>query len=308
MFRASYELTASGPPQILSVSDCVQAILGFPAHDFLSSAISLIDRIHPHDTDISERLFSVETPLDSSTFNIRLRHADGKIRCVRGTYKKRATKSGKVILDLKLQNAKSLWKNPRRQHMPANFKAMLDNTDDFIFFKDRNHVFTAASQNMIAALDPERQGINLLGQTDYDLFPEDYADIYYRLEKLVFAGQPVASAVHESPLGSGRMAWFDNRKYPIHDRNGKIVGLFGVSREITRRVHAEQALRDSEEFLKEAQEIAGLGSYVLDVTTGAWTSGEVLDRIFGIDESYEHNVAGWTSLIHPEDRARRLET
>jgi PAS domain S-box-containing protein len=268
----------------------------------------MIDRIHPHDSDISEQLFSVETPLDSSTFNIRLRHADGKIRCVRGTYKKRATKSGKVILDLKLQNAKSLWKNPRRQHMPANFKAMLDNTDDFIFFKDRNHVFTAASQNMIAALDPERQGINLLGQTDYDLFPEDYADIYYRLEKLVFAGQPVASAVHESPLGSGRMAWFDNRKYPIHDRNGKIVGLFGVSREITRRVHAEQALRDSEEFLKEAQEIAGLGSYVLDVTTGAWTSGEVLDRIFGIDESYEHNVAGWTSLIHPEDRARRLET
>jgi diguanylate cyclase (GGDEF)-like protein/PAS domain S-box-containing protein len=304
LFKATYRLDVSGKLQIMSVSDGIESTLGFEPQEILSSAVSLIDRIHPDDKDISDRLFSIETPRDSNTFNIRLRHADGKIRCFRGSYKKRTTKSGKVILDLKLQDAKSLWKNPRRQHISGNCKAMLDNTDDFIFFKDRNHVFTAASQNITAALDSERQGINLLGHTDYDLFPEEYADIYYRLEKQVFAGQPVASATHESPLGSGRMAWLDNRKYPIHDRNGKIIGLFGISREITRRVHAEQALRDREVFLKEAQEIAGLGNYVLDVRTGAWTSCEVLDRIFGIDRSYEHNVAGWTNLIHPEDCAR----
>ena len=250
MFQASYSLAVSEQPLILSVSDDVEGTLGFTAHDFLSLPVSLIDRIHPHDTDISERLFSAEEPLDSNTFNIRLRHADGKIHCVRGSYKKRATKSGKVILHLKLQDAKSLWKNPRRQRLTANFKAMLNNTDDFIFFKDRNHVFTAASQNMTAALDSERQVISLLGQTDYDLFPEEYADIYYRLEKLVFAGQPVASAVHESPLVDGRMAWFDNRKYPIYDRNGKIIGLFGVSREITRRVHAEQELQENAKLLE----------------------------------------------------------
>jgi len=250
VFKASYCLDVSEQPLILAVGDDVEVTLGFTSHDLLSSAVSLIDRIHPHDADISERLFSAEAPLDSGSFNIRLRHHDGKICCLRGSYGKRAKRDGKVILQLKLQDAKSLWKNPRRQRMPANFKAMLVNTDDFIFFKDRNHVFTAASQNMAAALDPERQGISLLGQTDYDLFPEEYADIYYRLEKQVFAGQPVASAVHESPLADGRMAWFDNRKYPIYDRNGKIIGLFGVSREITRRVHAERALQENAKLLE----------------------------------------------------------
>jgi PAS domain S-box-containing protein len=67
---------------------------------------------------------------------------------------------------------------------------------------------------------------------------------------------------------------------------------------------AEQALRESEAMLKDAQNIASLGSYVLDITTGRWRSSAVLDRVFGIDPAFERSVAGWEGLIHPEDRTR----
>jgi hypothetical protein len=50
----------SEQPQILAVSEDVEGTLGFTSHDLLSLAVSLIDRIHPHDADISERLFSAE--------------------------------------------------------------------------------------------------------------------------------------------------------------------------------------------------------------------------------------------------------
>ena len=48
--------------------------------------------------------------------------------------------------------------------------------------------------------------------------------------------------------------------------------------------------------------MAGLGSYVLDVTAGRWSSSEVFDRLFGINNTYERNVEGWVALVHPDDR------
>ncbi len=74
--------------------------------------------------------------------------------------------------------------------------------------------------------------------------------------------------------------------------------------DITERKKAEQALQERDRLLREAQRIAGLGSYMLDIPSGIWQSSEMLDRIFGIDESYPHSVQGWLELVHPEDRER----
>jgi diguanylate cyclase (GGDEF)-like protein/PAS domain S-box-containing protein len=69
------------------------------------------------------------------------------------------------------------------------------------------------------------------------------------------------------------------------------------------RKQAELQLRNSEESLRESQIIAGLGSYELDVQTGLWESSDMLDRLLGIDKTYDHSVSGWQASIHPGDRA-----
>lgn len=56
--------------------------------------------------------------------------------------------------------------------------------------------------------------------------------------------------------------------------------------------------------LKESQIIAGLGSYTLDLQTGIWKSSEILDELFGIDQSYDTSIEGWKAIIHPEDRVK----
>ncbi|MCX6133289.1 MAG: response regulator, partial [Ignavibacteriales bacterium] len=66
-------------------------------------------------------------------------------------------------------------------------------------------------------------------------------------------------------------------------------------------------LRDSQHLLMESQVIAGLGTYVLEIPKGTWTSSVVLDGIFGIDENYVRSVEGWGSLIHPDCRDMMLE-
>lgn len=55
-------------------------------------------------------------------------------------------------------------------------------------------------------------------------------------------------------------------------------------------------------LLDDVESVARIGSYSLDVPTGAWRSSKGLDRIFGIDALFERSVGGWLSLIHPDDR------
>jgi len=80
-----------------------------------------------------------------------------------------------------------------------------------------------------------------------------------------------------------------------------------LKREITVRKHAEERLKElnqglqkSEQFLNELQKLAGLGNYILDFSQGTWSSSEILDEIFGIDNSFPRTMDSWHSLIHPE--------
>jgi hypothetical protein len=54
--------------------------------------------------------------------------------------------------------------------------------------------------------------------------------------------------------------------------------------------------------LRESQMIAGLGSYMLDIPSGKWTSSDILNQIFGIDESDTQSMEDWIALVHPDWR------
>jgi diguanylate cyclase (GGDEF)-like protein/PAS domain S-box-containing protein len=103
-------------------------------------------------------------------------------------------------------------------------------------------------------------------------------------------------------LASGEERDVEVYSSPVHTDSRTV--LFSIVHDVTERERAEQARRESEESLRESQRAAALGTYVLDISTGIWTSSEVLDEVLGIGSDYPHDVAGWTALIHPDDRLR----
>ncbi len=80
-----------------------------------------------------------------------------------------------------------------------------------------------------------------------------------------------------------------------------------IHRDITGRKRIEKELEESRGRLIEAQKVAHLGYYALDVASGIWTSSEILDVVFGIGPDYRRDVDGWALLVHPEDRRGMVE-
>ncbi|MCX7193526.1 MAG: EAL domain-containing protein [Proteobacteria bacterium] len=287
MSDAHIRLSLNDPVTVLSVTDGIEAMTGFRPDDFLTGKVSLQSRIHVHDQDIADELFLNAS--SSGKFNIRLRQADGRIRCVSGHYTKEAAGN---ILELYLEDVK----NPGREKPPmmADFRAMLDNTDDCLYFKDLNHVYTAASQTLAAAASLQRT--DLSGQTDYDVFAEEYADIYYRLEKQVIAGRGAVQEIQEIPGSNGRKQWVDNRIVPVQDEHGEITGFFGTARDITSRKLAEHEMRIAAAVEShESTMITDADTVILRVnqeftdTTG-YTSAEAVGQTPGLLKSGRHNA------------------
>ncbi|MBI5792062.1 MAG: response regulator [Rhodocyclales bacterium] len=77
--------------------------------------------------------------------------------------------------------------------------------------------------------------------------------------------------------------------------------------DITERKVQEGKLWLSEVMRRKAQDIAGFGSYATDLKTGHWQSSPALDAIFGIDDSFPHDIPHWNSLLAPEFRQPALD-
>lgn len=83
--------------------------------------------------------------------------------------------------------------------------------------------------------------------------------------------------------------------------------MIGINYDITEQKIAENLLREREFWLSESQRIGKIGSYIFDIETLRWTSSEVLDEIFGIDENFPRTLDGWNQLVHPDFRDEMLE-
>ncbi|MCF8242077.1 MAG: PAS domain S-box protein [Melioribacteraceae bacterium] len=89
---------------------------------------------------------------------------------------------------------------------------------------------------------------------------------------------------------------------PINDEKGNITGVVLVFRDQSEERKKNREILETTEQLKASQRVARIGYYVFDVSKGEWISSEMLDEIFGIDNSHKHDLIGWLDLIHPEDR------
>jgi PAS domain S-box-containing protein len=103
----------------------------------------------------------------------------------------------------------------------------------------------------------------------------------------------------------GTRFWASSVITALVDGEGGLVGYAKVTRDLTERVQAEQALRLRERQLCDTQALAGLGSWEWDAAADRVTWTDQLYRIYGLEpQSFDATLAGYLARVHPEDRAR----
>jgi len=101
----------------------------------------------------------------------------------------------------------------------------------------------------------------------------------------------------------GSEMWVLLNTNPAFDEQGRYTGAFAMVADITERKRAEQALRESEARLKEAQRIALIGNWSLDLVSNELRWSDEIYRIFDIDPNkFGASYEAFLKAIHPEDR------
>jgi PAS domain S-box-containing protein len=101
----------------------------------------------------------------------------------------------------------------------------------------------------------------------------------------------------------GKYRWFLFRVKPLRDETGKIVEWYGSATDIEDRKQTENALRQNEAYLAQAQRVSLSGTFGWRVATGENTWSAETYKIFGYEEGTPVNVGMVVARTHPEDRA-----
>ena len=134
-------------------------------------------------------------------------------------------------------------------------QTLLDSIPDYVYFKDKNRRFVRAS-NFFCDLFRCRLE-DIIGKKDEDLFPEEIAKETAADDRHVIeTGIPLINKEEGGESIGGGEHWVLTTKIPWRDRKGNIIGLFGISRDITDRKRAEEALRESEEKFRNLSELS----------------------------------------------------
>jgi PAS domain S-box-containing protein len=182
-------------------------------------------------------------------------------------------------------------------------RTLLENIPDHIYFKDTESRFlrvNRAMANWFGVGSPSK----LLGKTDFDFFTDEHACAAFADEqRLMETRQPLVGIEEKETWPDGRETWVSTTKMPLYDREGQIIGTFGVSRDIRERKRVEEELRRSRDSLDTAQRIAHLGNWDYDIGTGKLYWSDQVYLIFGLDpEQFEATYETFLGTVHPSDR------
>lgn len=131
----------------------------------------------------------------------------------------------------------------------TRYKFLINSAQDAIFFKDLESRYLMANRKTLEAFGlPEG---DVIGKNDYEIMPDmNEAEKNVSDDRIVFSSGEYTDVVKHMTGADKKEYWFQAKKVPQFDSEGKVIGLVGIARDITDQKRAESELQQSREDLK----------------------------------------------------------
>ncbi len=183
----------------------------------------------------------------------------------------------------------------------ALIRSLLDSIPDLVFFKDVPGVYLGC--NPAFARFVGRPPEEIIGRTDHQLFPQAEADEFRAHDRAMLTTRTPRHNEEWITYPDGTRVFLDTLKTPYWGPSGELLGVLGISRDITDRKQTEVALRESELRRGLALDAAKAGTWEWELASGHNIWSEELWRLYGLNsDSCAASYETWRQTMHPEDR------
>ncbi len=166
----------------------------------------------------------------------------------------------------------------KQQQISALLHAIADGSTDAIFAKDlqgRYLLFNRAAEKFMG-----KSAAEVLGNDDTNIFPpEDAATVIQSNQRAMDENRTITS--EEELTTTDGTAFFLVTKGPLHDADGKVNGVFGISRDITYLKDAELEMREQRDFAETLIDTAQVIVLVLDCAGRIVRFNDYMERLGG---------------------------
>ncbi|MGA7572924.1 MAG: PAS domain S-box protein [Terriglobales bacterium] len=166
-------------------------------------------------------------------------------------------------------------------------RALIDNIPEFMYVKDLQSRFILANPQVARAVGIENPE-ELMGKTDFDLYPAELAKSFYADEQEVIrSGKPMFNREEKSVDHNGNETHILTTKVPLRDGSGQVTGIAGVGRDITDSRKMEDALREAERKYRGIFNEAIVGIYQVTTSGQLLSVNPAMARMSGYESPEE---------------------
>jgi PAS domain S-box-containing protein len=167
----------------------------------------------------------------------------------------------------------------------ALLHALLDYVPDKIYFKDRHSRYLCVSNSVAECLEAGNPA-ELVGKTDFNYYPPAHAETTFADEQRVIeTGRPLVGKITHRLLPDGTEERSSTTKLPLRDRNGRIIGTCGITRDVTASQKLERELDAERTMLRGLIDNLPDPVYVKDTQGRYILDNEAHARFLGVNQS-----------------------
>lgn len=239
--------------KIVGANNFIIRTLGYSNEEL--SQMRYSDLSHPHDKDVSIKLFKEILSGKRNSYQVEKRYINKAGKIIWGKVSVSAIKDENKKIKYFIAIAEDITHQREIKSKLASeermLREMMHSIPDNIYFKDLNGKYLIVNYNKAKRhgfINPDE----LIGKTDFDLFDEAHAVKALNDEQeIIRTGQPIIGKEEIQKYKDGSTFWVSTTKMPLYDENNQIIGTFGITRDITNLKLAEKTIRENETRFKE---------------------------------------------------------